>query len=92
MPGPGDYGGQNLPLLLNAACIEMWNSASLSFGIAPLLTMGGIEALIMHASQDLKNRYLEKLVTGEWDGDDEPDGTAGRLRSRRLAFQGGAGW
>ncbi|MGY6567695.1 MAG: acyl-CoA dehydrogenase [Salinarimonas sp.] len=66
LPGPDDYGGQNLPILLNAACIEMWNSASLSFGIAPLLTMGGIEALIMHASQDLKDRYLEKLVTGEW--------------------------
>jgi acyl-CoA dehydrogenase len=66
LPGPVEYGGQGLPVLLNSACVEMWNSACMSFGLAPLLTMGGIEALAAHASQDLKDRYLEKLVTGEW--------------------------
>jgi acyl-CoA dehydrogenase len=44
----------------------MWNSASMAFGIGPILTMGAIEALIAHASDDLKSRYLEKLVSGEW--------------------------
>jgi acyl-CoA dehydrogenase len=66
LPGPVDYGGQGLPILLNSACVEMWNSACVSFSLAPLLTMGGIEALTVHASQELKDRYLEKLVTGEW--------------------------
>jgi butyryl-CoA dehydrogenase len=66
LPGPADYGGQGLPTLLNSACVEMWNSASMAFGIGPVLTAGAIEALAAHASEDLKARYLEKLVSGEW--------------------------
>jgi acyl-CoA dehydrogenase len=66
LAGPAEYGGQNLPLLLNAGCSEMWNGACLAFGVAPLLTFGGVEALAAHGSEDLKQRYLEKLVAGEW--------------------------
>ncbi len=66
LPGPVEYGGQGLPTLLNSACIEMWNSASMAFGIGPVLTAGAIEAVAAHASEDLKARYLEKLVSGEW--------------------------
>ncbi|MEZ0252089.1 MAG: acyl-CoA dehydrogenase [Methylobacteriaceae bacterium] len=61
-----DHGGQGLPHLIAAACTEMWNGANLAFGLCPLLTAGGIEALAAHGSDDLKGRYLEKLVTGEW--------------------------
>jgi butyryl-CoA dehydrogenase len=66
LPGPVDYGGQGLPILLNSGCVEMWNAAALAFGLCPLLTMGGIEALAAHGSDDLKRRYLEKVVSGEW--------------------------
>jgi butyryl-CoA dehydrogenase len=66
LPGPVEYGGQGLPTLLNSACVEMWNAASMAFGIGPILTMGAIEALVQHGSEDLKSRYLEKLVSGEW--------------------------
>jgi butyryl-CoA dehydrogenase len=66
LPGPVEYGGQGLPTLLNSACVEMWNAASMAFGIGPVLTMGAIEALVQHGSDDLKSRYLEKLVSGEW--------------------------
>jgi acyl-CoA dehydrogenase len=66
LPGSVDYGGQGLPTLLNSGCIEMWNSAALAFGLAPLLTMGAIEALTAHASDQLKNRYLAKMISGEW--------------------------
>ncbi|MEE1610253.1 acyl-CoA dehydrogenase [Microvirga sp. CF3016] len=66
LPGPVEYGGQGLPTLLNSACVEMWNSASMAFGIGPVLTMGAIEALSTHATDDLKSRYLDKLVSGEW--------------------------
>jgi acyl-CoA dehydrogenase len=66
LAGPAEYGGQGLPLLLNAGCSEMWNGACLAFGVAPLLTFGGVEALAAHGSEDLKQRYLEKLVAGEW--------------------------
>ena len=64
--GPADYGGQDLPQLINAGCFEMWNGACLAFGVAPLLTFGGMEALAAHGSEALKQRYLGKLVAGEW--------------------------
>jgi acyl-CoA dehydrogenase len=66
LPGPADFGGQGLPTLLNSACVEMWNSASMAFGIGPVLTMGAIEALATHGTDDLRSRYLAKLVSGEW--------------------------
>ncbi|MBZ6075935.1 acyl-CoA dehydrogenase [Microvirga puerhi] len=66
LPGPVDFGGQGLPTLLNSACVEMWNSASMAFGIGPILTMGAIEALVAHGTDDLRARYLEKLVSGTW--------------------------
>ncbi|CAD7052922.1 acyl-CoA dehydrogenase [Pseudorhizobium endolithicum] len=68
LTGPEAYRGQNLPHMLNVAALEMWNSASMAFALAPTLTMGAIEALDKHGSEDLKARYLEKLVSGEWTG------------------------
>jgi len=68
LAGPVEFGGQGLPLLLNAACLEMWNSASMAFGIGPVLTMGAVEALAAHATPDLRETYLAKLVSGEWTG------------------------
>ena len=65
---PTDFGGQGLPKTIGAACGEMLNSANMSFALCPLLTDGAIEALITAASDDLKNTYLEKLVTGQWTG------------------------
>src|SRR5262245_7051896 len=65
---PVEWGGQGLPHALNAACIEMWNSASMAFGIGPVLTMGAAEALAAYGSEQLKQTYLRKLVSGEWMG------------------------
>ncbi len=66
LSGPAEYGGQGLPQLLNAGCFEMWNGACLAFSVAPLLTFGGVEAVAAHGCEDLKQRYLSKLVAGEW--------------------------
>src|SRR3954447_4638107 len=68
LASPVAWGGQALPHALNAACIEMWNSASMAFGLGPVLTMAGIDALIAHGSDALKRTYLPKLVSGEWMG------------------------
>jgi acyl-CoA dehydrogenase len=68
LTAPEEHGGQGLPHMLNIATLEMWNSASMAFGLAPTLTMGAVEALIAHGSDALKRRYLEKLVSGEWAG------------------------
>ncbi|MCL4158884.1 UNVERIFIED_CONTAM: hypothetical protein GTU68_018307 [Idotea baltica] len=46
----------------------MWNSGSMAFAIGPTLTIGAVEAIEKHASPELKARYLEKLVSGEWMG------------------------
>ncbi len=68
LSAPEEHGGQNLPLMLFAATTEMWNSASMAFGIGPVLTSGAIEALEAHGSPFLKKTYLPKLVSGEWSG------------------------
>ncbi len=65
---PGDFGGQGLPKTIGAACIEMCNSANMSFSLCPLLTDGAIEALLTAGSDDLKAIYLENLVSGKWTG------------------------
>jgi len=65
---PVDFGGQGLPKTIGAACIEMCNSANMSFALCPLLSDGAIEALLTAGSDELKATYLEKLVSGEWTG------------------------
>jgi acyl-CoA dehydrogenase len=65
---PAEYGGMELPVLLNTACIEIWNAANMAFSLCPLLTLGAIDALQSHASENLKQLYLRKLVSGEWTG------------------------
>jgi alkylation response protein AidB-like acyl-CoA dehydrogenase len=65
---PADFGGQGLPKTIGAACGEMLNSANMSFALCPLLTDGAIEALLTAGSDDMKARYLEKLISGQWSG------------------------
>ena len=68
LAAPAEFGGQELPHAVNAACIEMWNSGSMAFGIGPVLTMAAVDALAAYGSGDLKARYLGKLISGEWMG------------------------
>src|SRR5215203_4882047 len=89
-----DWGGQGLPHALNAACIEMWNSASMAFGIGPVLTMGAAEALANYGSEELKQRYLPKLVSGEWMGtmqltEPQAGSDVGALRTKAARQQDG---
>ncbi|MBP0637690.1 acyl-CoA dehydrogenase [Cupriavidus sp. AcVe19-6a] len=65
---PQDFGGQGLPKLIATACIEMLNSANLSFALCPLLTDGAIEALLTAGSDEQKATFLPKLISGEWTG------------------------
>src|SRR5439155_11316604 len=63
-----DYGGQGLPLALATPVTEMWNSACMSFALCPLLNLGAAELLQAHGTEDQKQLYLGKLVSGEWTG------------------------
>jgi len=68
LPFSADEGGQGLPWALAFATQELWQSSNMSFGLCPMLTQGAIEALLLHASDDLKHAYLPKMITGEWAG------------------------
>ena len=62
------YGGQGLPLLLNFVIDEMVCSANMAFGMYPGLSHGAYNAIFKHASDELKNIYLPKMVEGVWTG------------------------
>jgi alkylation response protein AidB-like acyl-CoA dehydrogenase len=68
MPVHPKYGGQGLPHLVNIAVNEMWRSSSIAFALCPMLTLGAIEAIRHHASEELKEKYLHKMSDGTWAG------------------------
>jgi alkylation response protein AidB-like acyl-CoA dehydrogenase len=63
-----EYGGQGLTTPVDFAFDEMISSANLSFGLVPLLTRGAYHALRIHATEEIKNTYLQKMVQGVWSG------------------------
>ncbi|MGE5713696.1 MAG: acyl-CoA dehydrogenase [Betaproteobacteria bacterium] len=65
---PTQYGGQGLPKVVGAACMEMMQAANLSFALCPLLTDGAIEALLVAGSDEQKDTYLPRLIEGRWTG------------------------
>src|SRR6476619_4939429 len=85
--GPEGFGGQGLPMAINAACTEIWSASNIAFGLCPLLTLSAIEALDAHGSEEMKKIYLEKLVSGEWTGtmqltEPQAGSDVGALRTR----------
>ena len=95
LAAPAGYGGQELPHAVNAACVEMWNSASMAFGIGPVLTMAAIDALAAYGTDALKRQYLEKLISGEWMGtmqltEPQAGSDVGALRSKAVRASDGS--
>jgi acyl-CoA dehydrogenase len=68
LAGDPAFGGQGLPPFLAVLFSEYANSANVAFWMYPGLTNGAVAALTVHASEDLKSRYLPKMTTGEWTG------------------------
>jgi len=66
--GDPEYGGMGLPMLVNTVMQEMICSANFSFGMYPGLSQGAYEALHHYGSDEQKQTYLPKLLTGEWSG------------------------
>ncbi len=65
---PLEYGGQGLPKIIGAACVEQTMAANLSFSLCSILTGGAIEALLTAGSDELKTRYIPNMVSGKWTG------------------------
>jgi len=63
---PAEWGGHQMPRVVGVAFEEMFTAANLAFSNCPLLTAGAVTALAAHGTRDQQDRYLPKLITGEW--------------------------
>ena len=68
VPFPEAYGGGGFPWLVGLAMQELLTASNEAFSMAPLLTQGAIEALLIHGDETQKETFLPKMVTGEWAG------------------------
>jgi 3-(methylthio)propanoyl-CoA dehydrogenase len=68
LSGPTEFGGQGLPHSVAIPVSEIIGSANMAFKLCPLLTNGAVDALEEHASQEIKEKFLPKMVAGEWTG------------------------
>jgi alkylation response protein AidB-like acyl-CoA dehydrogenase len=62
------YGGQGMPGMLGIAASEMWTSSNMAFAMYPGLTGGAIKAISVGGSDEQKQTYLPKMMSGEWTG------------------------
>ena len=65
---PAEYGGQGLPATMTIMVNEFLCSANMAFAMYPGLTQGAIAALLVHASEALKKKYVPKMAEGVWTG------------------------
>ena len=84
-----DYGGGGFPWVVALALQEMLTSANMSFSMCPMLTQSAVEMLATHGSEAQQERYLRKLVSGEWSGtmnltEPEAGSDVGALRARAV--------
>jgi len=66
--GNPEYGGMGMPKALTAQVEEMLQAASMSFGLAPMLTAGACLSINAHGSDELKEKYLPNMYSGVWSG------------------------
>ncbi len=82
-----EYGGMGLPVAIGTAINDMMSGACLALHLCPVLSFGQIEALEAHATDEIKELYLPKLVSGEWIGtmnltEPQAGSDVGALRSK----------
>jgi acyl-CoA dehydrogenase len=65
---PAEFGGMGLAHIVNVACTEVWNGASMAFALCPLLTEGAVHALQAFGSRELLDVYLSPMISGRWTG------------------------
>ena len=65
---PVEYGGAGAPHTLSVMASEVLIACNKSFSMCPGLTTGLLDALVAHGTDELKERFMEKMVSGEWSG------------------------
>ena len=65
---PEEFGGQNMPYVINTAVGEMFSAANQAFTMYQGLTHGAASAILVHGTEDQKNTYLPKMVACDWTG------------------------
>ena len=68
LDAPESAGGQGLPFALATVVLEDLGTANMAFTLCPMLTVGAIEAIHTHGSDEQRAVYLPRLVSGEWTG------------------------
>ena len=91
---PAEFGGQGLPFTLACNVLENLGTANMAFNLLPMLSVGAIEALEHHGSEDLQQKYLPKLVSGEWSGtmnltEPQAGSDVGALRATAMPIEDG---
>jgi alkylation response protein AidB-like acyl-CoA dehydrogenase len=89
VPFPSAYGGGEFPWLVGTVLGELLAEANLAFALCPTLTQGAIELLLAHGDDEQRERFLPRLVTGEWTGTmnlTEPDAGSdlGSIRTKAI--------
>ncbi len=89
------YGGGGFPWVVGIVQQELLNSANMALAMAPLLTQGAIDAILHHGDEEQKEKYLLKMVSGEWTGSmnlTEPDAGSdvGALRTKAVKQDDGS--
>jgi len=92
--GPLDFGGHGFPEVFGFALSEMFVSANLAFSLNPMLTGSAIRVIEDHAGDELRDIYLEKLITAEWTGtmvltEPEAGSDVGALRAKAVPADDG---
>ncbi|MGI9439318.1 MAG: acyl-CoA dehydrogenase [Parvibaculales bacterium] len=94
LAAPNEYGGQGLPLALSNAVTEMMNS-NIGFQLCPMLSNGGIEAMAAHATEEQKEKYLRRVISGEWSAtmnltEPHAGSDVGNIRSKAIPQDDGS--
>jgi alkylation response protein AidB-like acyl-CoA dehydrogenase len=84
-----EYGGQAAPQVLVTAVQEIWGSANLAFKLCPMLTHGAIHALELCGTAEQKQKFLPKMISGEWTGtmvltEPQAGSDLGQIRTRAV--------
>jgi alkylation response protein AidB-like acyl-CoA dehydrogenase len=92
--GSPEYGGHGFPKTIGMTVSEMMTSANLAFSLNPMLTGSGITLLTRHGSDELRDQYLEKLISSEWTGtmvltEPEAGSDVGAVRTKATPMDDG---